>query len=166
MTSTIQTPSPTPNTESSTAVPTDEMAGWKTYENSEYKFKFKYPANWISGKKDGTLETTLSNQENTHKIRLFVEFVVGFGYCYSYSGKEEINIAGIPSETGNGTGATDQGDICFGKEKIKGTGNTYVFIPITMDGKKIYFDYTYPINEIDKAKINLDQILSTFQFVE
>ncbi len=143
----------------------DETSTWKTYENSEYKFKFKYPANWISGKKDGTVETTLSNQENTHKINLLVAMITGFGYCYNYSDEEEINVVDIPSKTANGTGPSD---MCSDKEKINGTGNTYVLIPLPTDsspGKKIYFDYTYPINEISKAKINLDQILSTFEFI-
>ncbi|MDO8609815.1 MAG: hypothetical protein Q7R95_04655, partial [bacterium] len=39
-----QIPSPTSKTESSTATPTDEMVGWKTYKGKIYEFK--YPFNW------------------------------------------------------------------------------------------------------------------------
>lgn len=43
ITSTIQTPSSTPETESLTSTPPDEMVGWKTYTNSSLGFEFKYP---------------------------------------------------------------------------------------------------------------------------
>lgn len=53
--------SPTPKTVSSISIPPDEMVGWKTYTNTEYFYSFKYPKNLIlkniADGADGSLPT-------------------------------------------------------------------------------------------------------------
>ena len=44
--STIQTPSPTPRTVSSISISPDETANWKTYKNTALGIEFKYPSDW------------------------------------------------------------------------------------------------------------------------
>src|SRR3989338_3226721 len=81
VTSAIQNPSLTPNTESTTTVPTDEMEGWKMYVNEEYGFSFRYPKEWIL---EGKI---FSSNQDSESLSLMIN--VPFGLECLRSIKEE-----------------------------------------------------------------------------
>ncbi|VVA43918.1 hypothetical protein CANDROIZ_310001 [Candidatus Roizmanbacteria bacterium] len=64
---TIQVPTSEPQKTSSISIPTDETAGWKTYVNKELSIEFKYPQNWksVSDCKFGTICFSSENFEQT-----------------------------------------------------------------------------------------------------
>jgi len=154
------TPSPFPTVESS--------ANFKTYSNEKYGFSFSYPQNWqisdIQG--PGGLGVSLSNIADGHTISVQVWRVTGFGYCYKYSERDEIIVGGKNAETADGVGGSE---MCDKPEEYSGLGNTFVLIPIDdartgLPRNQIHISYDYPLSDINLAKSNLDQILSTFKF--
>jgi len=119
--------------------------------------------------KDQVAGVSLSNIIEGHTIKVYVWRVTGFGYCYQYNDKKEVIVAGKLAETADGVGGTE---LCEGPESdVSSTqGNTFVLIPLDNNDdfprKQIHISYDYPLSGIGAAKSNLNQILSTFRFIE
>ena len=161
---------PTPTPEPTTPPVTEPTVNLKTYTNEMYGFSFDYPQNWnindIQGQDSPGI--SLSNIANGHTISVTVWRVTGFGYCYKYSERKEIVVGGKIAGTSDGVGGTE---MCSEPEKYLNRGNTFVLIPLDEGGEglplnQIHISYDYPLSDISIAKSNLDQILSTFKFIE
>lgn len=154
-------PAPSPT------VATDQMAGWETYINKEYGFKFKYPPRFTLTKQEN--QTILLDELTNHSIAVMVLPVTGFEYCFKYSEEKVITIDGENAQTADGIGGTE---MCSDQEKdYTNLGTTYVLIPLnksetTIPNIKIHLDYEYPLTDKEMARSNLDQILSTFEFLD
>ncbi len=147
---------------------TTQAEGFNTYSNEKYQFSFKYPKNWQINKTQGQDDTvSFSNIANGHNITISVWRVTGFGYCYKYGERKEINVAGRKAETADGVGGSEA---CDEPEKYANLGNTFVLIPIENEDiypikTQIHISYDYPLADKNLAKSNLDLILSNFRFV-
>jgi len=163
-------PQPTSLPELSPTPTIEPIANLKTYSNGKYGFSFAYPKNWkingIAGQ-DGP-RISLTNIADGHTISITVWRVTGFGYCYNYGERKEIFVGGKAAETADGIGGSE---MCEKPEELINRGNTFVLIPIddsdtTFPRNQIHIDYDYPLDEINLAKSNLDQILSSFKFTK
>jgi len=137
----------------------------KTYSNGKYGFSFNYPGNWIiTEKSDGSV--SFSNIAAGHKIDVMVTEGRGFGYCYKFGPKKNIIVGGRTAETGDGVGLSEATPICENPQFVANLGMTYVSIPLN-ESKTTFLliIYEYPLNEINLAKSNLNQILSSFRFI-
>ena len=139
---TVATPEPT----------SDPTADWKTYTNDKYKFSLKYPS-----------------EIKNHKVSINVMKITGFGYCYLYNDEKTIVVDGINAKTADGVGTGDT-EICDQSRDIMSKkGNTFVLIPLGVNNgdlpeDQIFINYDYPLSDLNVAKNNFDQILSTFKF--
>jgi len=141
----------------------------KTYINEKYGFSFNYPQSWqISGEPgaDENPEISFTNIFEGHTININVWRVTGFGYCYKYSERQTTVVGGKNAEMADGVGATE---MCDKPEEYTNRGNTFVLIPledqtISLPANQIHINYDYPLSDLSLAKINLNQILSTFKF--
>lgn len=162
------TATPTPLSRDSEGILRDDpTASWKTYTDEEYGFEFKYPNKWqlTNALNNGV---SLTNIADGHTINITVWRVTGFGYCYQYNDKKQVIVGNKTAETADGIGGTDMCD--RPKQEMSTLGNTYVLIPIdkaeSLPINQIHISYDYPLKEIKDAKSNLDQILSTFKFLQ
>lgn len=156
--------SPTPIASSENKV--DEMDGWNTYLNEEYGFEFKYNPSWNIDIFDDS-NITINNIKDNHKLRILIEQVTGFNYCFKYEETNQINIGNVIAETADGVG--NSSELCDDPEKYLNLGNTFILIPIDKSihsPKQILISYEYPLSDISFAKVNLDRILSTFKFMD
>lgn len=156
--------SPTPIASSENKV--DEMDGWNTYLNEEYGFEFKYNPSWNIDIFDDS-NITINNIKDNHKLRILIEQVTGFNYCFKYEETSQINIGNVIAETADGVG--NSSELCDDPEKYLNLGNTFILIPIDKSihsPKQILISYEYPLSDISFAKVNLDRILSTFKFMD
>lgn len=149
---------------------TKPTANLKTYSNEKYRFSFNYPQNWkiddVYQNPDAPI--SLSNIANGHTISVHVYPVTGFGYCYKYGESKTIVVGGKTAKTADGVGVGGT-EMCDEPEKYANRGNTFVLIPIddndtTYSRIQIHISYDYPLDDIDLAKSNLNQVLSTFKF--
>lgn len=154
---------PTPIKESSVSIGIQNLS-LKTYTNEKYGFSFDYPESW-SVVDDGSV-VSFSNMPNGHSFSIKVWNVTGFGYCYKYNEHKEIVVDGVKSETADGIGGVD---MCTDNESFINTGNTFVFIPLgfgdASNNLSVHLDYYYPLDDLSLAKSNLDQVVSTFKFL-
>lgn len=153
---------------SPTIIPTIEpITNLKTYTNNKYGFSFSYPQSWkIEAEPEFGL--SLTNIADGHIISIMIDYVTGFGYCFKYEDEKEIIVGGKPARTADGIGIGGT-EICDQpKEEMMKRGNTFVIIRLEKTGdlpaKSIHISYDYPLNDINLAKSNLNQILSTFKF--
>lgn len=130
-----------------------EVAEWKTYRNEEYEFEVRYPPNWelIKDQKDSQIPYITFKSKNGAGMIILPkgEFDRGLGSIVS---RENIDIDGHPAIKTN-----------YG---IRPDGKQHLIISILN---------WFPHNRIEflssKENINieleqLDQILSTFKFIE
>jgi len=157
----------TQNISTSTPTPIPEITT-KTYTDDEYGFSFNYPQSWQMSSKEGPDNSptmSFTNISEGHVFTVDVWRVTGFGYCYQYGDRREITVGGKNAETADGIGGSE---MCDEPEKYENLGNTYFLIPLegtsTLPQNQIHISYTYPLDDKNLAKSNLDQILSTFKF--
>lgn len=153
---------------SSTITPTIEsINNLKTHKDNKYGFSFSYPQSWkIETKPE--LGLSLINIADNHTISIMIWRVTGFGYCYKYGDQKEIIVGGKTARTADGIGNGGT-EICDrSKEEMSKLGNTFVLIRLDETGdfpaESIHISYDYPLSDINLAKSNLNQILSTFKF--
>ncbi len=152
----VKTSEPTvePVATNSAIATADPTANWKTYTDDKYKFSLRYP-----------------NGVKNHVVSVSVLRVTGFGYCYLYGTEKTIVISGINAKTADGVGTGDT-EICDQpRDVMSKKGNTFVLIPLAVsnDGlpvDQIFINYDYPLSDLNLAKQNLDQVLSTFKFTD
>lgn len=164
---TTTTPAPASGLLTSTPIPTTNL---KKYTDKNYGFSFAYPQEWeVKTPPDSGL--SLSIIANGHEISVRVWQVTGFGYCYKYGERKEIIVGGKNAETADGIGPSE---MCDKPEEFSNRGNTFVLIPlIPLEDKpkglptnQIHISYDYPLSDISLAKSNLNQVLSTFKFLD
>lgn len=151
------TPTPNPTT------------NWKTYTNEKYGFSFNYPQSWqMSGEINSGEgpQISFSNVSEGHSININVRKVTGFNYCYKYNERQTVVVGGKNAETADGVGPSE---MCDKPEEYTNRGNTFVLIPLEDETgglpiNQIHISYDYLLSELNLAKINLNQILSTFKF--
>jgi len=167
----LKTPS-TPTTQKpTTTTPVDPTAdlpatdssteGWKTYENKDYGFSFKYPEGWIlTDNYEGIVQlyNTSGQREGTELSESETKIVV-----YQYNdvlenaiNKNTNNVTIISRGAFNVAGKN--GEKIIAKPEL-GSETTFVFFPNVDDSKTFEF-----VNMEDNNQ--LDQILSTFKFTK
>ncbi len=163
-------PQLSPTLESSPTPTNESSANLKTYSNGKYKFSFSYPQNWKINDvyQDPDAPIFLSNIANGHTISIHVYRVTGFGYCYKYGEQKEIFVGTKVATTADGVGPSE---MCDKPEEFTNRGNTFVLIPLEdkpegLPANQILISYDYPLDDINLAKSNLEQILSTFKFTD
>lgn len=155
-------------TKSLTVVPEvyDPIADWETYTNREYGFSFKYPPNW-EVKSESENRLTLIPDNLSQELTVYADNITGFGYCFNYFEEQQITIDNVAATTADGVGGADA---CDNPSISENTGNTFVLIPLKDEANipdlQVQFSYTYKLEEKSLAKNSLDQILSTFQFLD
>jgi hypothetical protein len=150
---TIQAPSPTPKTVSSSSLAPDETEGWKTYTNTEVGFSFKYPSEWKT--QTGILNSGLISLETDRGDRFFAM------YHQSYSISEWLEETQAGKITGKKTFGKYTYTVIEGGLMLKSLeyaldikGNGFVRFVIEPDSNTLESEKTF------------NQILSTFQFLK
>ena len=156
-TSTPQSVSPTPKTDSSISIPPDETAGWKTYKNTIDAFSLKYPSSWIYKEGSEGPEFAPSDKlfstpytEVFSPISIFIKTTDNFDLSNtSFNQYEEKPVTISEINTNRITGIN------------KGTNTRITGVKFTHNGK-IFIIVTFGNNYIQ----TFDQILSTFKFID
>jgi hypothetical protein len=144
---TIKAPSPTPKTSVSISIPPDETAGWKTYSNNE--FYFKYPEKWIlEGKKISSTKPLIEMWAFGSNDSLYNE-------CMKLDNTKVIGDITIKSFSGITTSEMCSPTNVNLKEKwIVRTGG---------EGYAPGLRYSYKSDDLESENF-FNQILSTFRF--
>lgn len=174
---TIQAPSPssqivspTPKTVSSISLPPDETAGWKTYTNNTYGFSIKYPIDWLIKCNEPTnewLSADICNIATPNTKFDHGERISGAGIGIGIE-KPNPNYNSLEEKV-----AFDEKNyqyksvskIINGTKGYLLTSNTNnAFVTKTTD----YFIIIswFPLNKANPLSTTIDQILSTFKFVD
>ncbi len=139
----------------------------KTYTNKKYGFQFNYPDSWTIEKNEDSDRIVFSNISKGHSFMIVIDNVVGFGYCYKYDEPKTIQLAGKNVETADGVSKTSE---ACEKPEESNSGNSYVLIPLgdknEINPTQIHISYDYPLNELNFAKNNLKEIISSFSFID
>lgn len=174
----IDTPEPIIKPLPTMASEIDPTTNWKTYTNTKLKFSFRYPSNLLTiiQNPDQNTEEIFFTDSIEEKIK--VENCIKQIECYSYPSRIYVNSttkdANLSFEDylikiGYSQGNDMQKVFIDNKESLKinftgiGSGSN-VFVPI--NNQKIIQISTNSIQEEQKNLKILDQILSTFRFLE
>lgn len=149
VTPTVTLPTPTP----------DPMAGWKTYNDSQNSFTFRYPSGWFTGKSgDGTI--LLNDEKITETI---VEPNQVTATLEVINDKQLISL--YPKNPPENSERKVINDITFDYLKIVNTGGQPPKQPIVAQTVKNDTLYTFALSDLSQ-KTTFDQILSTFTFID
>lgn len=159
---------PTPITQQPIATTTpDPTADWKTYENKDYGFSFKYPRDW-------EYNVVSNKQVELNKIgkRLVVEGSDMYTIGLFISNGMEDSIDGLYTDLIADTPKEAQATI--NKSVINSYSvvivDTYLQIQTYFLKNKISYSFVIPkvmsTSEFNESKSIYDQILSTFKFTD
>lgn len=139
--------------------PVDPTANWKTYINTRYSFK--YPQKWETQPiPSGTQQAILLlSPDKFMGLSLSLD-LQGLGYeCVTKTKEETITLDAQKVTKTTFTGAIN--DMCGDNTKQRD-----VWISISRDSKIDNLTFSTDEKNFDKAMEILDQILSTFKFIE
>ncbi len=179
----IQSPSPIPQTVSSISVPPDETAGWKTYENIKYNYSLRYPKEWtVKSIEPGPADLPLNNTsrgivvfpsiyKSSAEAQALVQLETDGPENTAFKGFDDwlnnLHQSFFKVET-----TTQDGFAGLSGETSTGTYDGYGFPAIikrfalkSFDGKT-YYTITTTLEKSSQEKTTVDQILSTFKFID
>lgn len=141
-----------------TTTSTDEFSGWKTYNNTDYEFSFKYPGTWsiVSDtiKTATTTRKTLNMDADGGSVSVMINFEGGFeGASYYRKGE-------VVSKKISVTKSEDWTEIesVMGRDK-----QIFMSVGDIGSGNSLVFVYTYITDGTTATKL-FDKIITTFQF--
>lgn len=139
---------------------TDPTASWKTY-TSKVGVEFKYPNDWTQSQEqqpNSSLITLKSPKGTLLNLSIVPE---GFGFpCLKEISEEKI-ILNNKVEATKTILETVSGDECGTSEQME-----TILVLFTLTNNNYLISYLYPIEEKNTERILIDQILSTFKFLE
>ena len=163
-------PSPTPaDLSSETQVKDDETANWKTYKNAQYGFEVKYPPQW--GVEDRKTEFIISDGSLNFYI---IPSNAGRGTYFTETRKSSIDVSNVKGERTNFL--TDNKEVFISMINFPNynkNGWSYGYLELSASGSPELEVDTIVSEETGKQSVKgkvenfevLDQILSTFQFI-
>ena len=138
------------------------IENWKTYRNENYKFSIKHPANWeieevIVSLNEGDKTQILLSKENSDRIGDSIIFIVTSAEAWDKSIESGYN-----DFRGNNLFNSYSADISIrGEQDARPNDSITIKSPTSKHYITIIFDYKLT----DKKEL-IDQILSTFEFIE
>lgn len=162
-------------------VPTGETAGWETYTNSQYKYSFKYPQNFVNDMRPGEMWQDFSSTDFS---------ITDLGYIYGGAipqsridkgGKFQVSIEKMLDlswksysfeqlQTSEGSGSSTKKvmvgeDIALYRDYVQYAKTDIVFYHF--DGTDLFYVQlimTSATGQKKEYQAIFDQILSTFKF--
>ena len=141
-------------------IETLDTSDWKTYANEEFEIEFKYPSHWILNK-----ENNLVYAPNNEGLMLYVnttDKTIDNHRCMDFVNSKTYNNLLIQKHIARDV--ENISDKCWGQ----GMGESIIsFISKRTDNANTYkAGYTYSKDQEAKAENLLNQILSTFKFLD
>lgn len=153
-----------PTTPTTTTTISDETVDRQTYRNEEHKYQISYPDSYKLAENKAVKEMRIYKNDRTKGVMIRTDAIISDGYlkqleCLSSGSSQDILISGISSSKYYLQDGYTQGDC----EKVKTDypdNESVTFIIISYKGKY------YEIHYYEDVKENINQILSTFKFVD
>ncbi len=130
-----------------------DISSWQTYHNEEYGFEVKYPSDWGFSKQESFNEPAFVISRDESRLAILPKAGMDYGPPFEDPVVSEITVAGRKAELTRWINIGENGEL-----------KLYHFIEIPKAWGNIHRLDLLAVNEND-LKI-LDQILSTFKFIE